>query len=386
MKKRMLITTIVMVLVVAIALTTSSLAWFTMSASVSISEVSFGAVTYDGAQLSVAPLTRTGWGASASIGTGITFDPAQGTPEVADLTLSTDVVNAAYALPTIAGDAFQEASDVTSTAAGNQTAHQQVELIDSSSAVFIGGFNVRNDGTGTANVTISCELKVGTAYLVNPTGDSNTADDFYVYGDFNASHANVATYNIAWNTDHYECDSGTSAANVQAAFAANEQDIALAGGLRVAVFERTWTWTTATNTYDDAETATRVAIYGFTNYKVAWTESGWQSTIAAGTTNELFVMDPDTGVYSMNNVLAEDADHYVNASNTTYVDEYECTELGNNTIPARTPTLAGDTGTVRSGIEVIVVVWMDGWDNESVPAAGGGRVSLAYSVASETAG
>lgn len=384
MKKRMLITTIVMVLVVAIALTTSSLAWFTMSASVEISEVSFGAVTYDGAQLSVAPLARTGWGASASIGTGVTFDPAQGEPEVADLTYDENNVAEAYDTPTITAEAFQAATDVTTTAAGNTTANQQVELLDSASAVFIGGFNVRNDGAANASVTVSCELKVGEAHLVNPLGDGNTADDYYVYGDY------ATTAGITWDGVNGWYTSSLSAVETQAAFTKNETDIALAGGLRVAIFDRTWTWDVATNTYTDG-VLTPVAIYGFTEYKVQWTASGWSATEATSTTNELYVTDPDLGVYSMNNILAEDAAHYVAAANVAPAGEatmsqYDCTELGNNTIPAESYTLNAEAAGVRSGVEVVVVVWMDGWDNESVPAAGGGRVSLAYAVSSETAG
>lgn len=374
MKKRMLITTIVMVLVVAIALTTSSLAWFTMSATVSISEVSFGAATYDGAQLSVAGLNRTGFGASASIGTGVTFDPSQGEPTVSNITLASSAPwnNVNYEEGT-----FQSASDVTTTAAGNQTANQKVALQNTTGAVFIGGFNIRNDGTGAADVTIDATLNVGAAWLVNPTGDSNTADDYYVYGDF------TPTAGVSWDAGNNWYTSSINRGLTEAAFAMNQKDIALAGGLRVAVFTRTWTWAIDGGAYTNAGSATREGIYGFTNYKVVWGAAGWESSIAAGNTNNLYVAEPTAGIYSKNEILA-DSGKYV-ANGQAGINTYSVTALGTNSLPTLTKSLLGEAAGVRSGIEVVVVVWMDGWDDESVPAAGGGRVSLSYAISSSTA-
>lgn len=386
MKKRMLITTIVMVLVVAIALTTSSLAWFTMSATVSISEVSFGAISYDGAQLSVAGLARSGWGSSASIGSGEPFDPSQGDPTVAKMNFPTDGswANVSYSTGT-----FQQAGGVETTAAGNLVKDQKVSgFSNSATAAFIGGFNVRNDGSAGASVTISAELKVGKAWLVNPTGDENTADDFYVYGDFNAEHANVTTYGISYSeANEWYTTTGGTPAQIQAAFTRNQNDLSLAGGLRVAVFTREWTWNLSDGYSNEAPE--RVAVYAFTNYKVEWTANGWYASTDVGTNNRLYIEEPQAGTYSMNSVLADGPTFYVNAETAGIglvgqVDaDNEFVPLSTNTIPEISLTLAGDDGD-RSGVEVVVVVWLDGWDNEAVSYAGGGLVSLAYSVASET--
>lgn len=387
MKKRMLITTIVMVLVVAIALTTSSLAWFTMTATVSISEVSFGAVSYTGAQLSVAGLDRSGFGASASIGGYVEFDPSQGDPTIDALNFGTD----ATGWETISFDAgtFYQAATVETTAAGNQTANQKVTLASSNTAVFIGGFNVRNDGTGSnAAVKVNAELKVGTAHLVNPEGDGNTADDYYVYGDYDGE-----TVGITWVGASGWYTSSLLPAATAAAFEANQKDLALAGGIRVAVYQTSWT-----ATYDDVEEefdyvsgedTVREGIYAFTNYDVTWGATGWVATTGAGTNNQLYVTTPVlASVYSMNEVLADENCYvatgeacvsYVGRTSSEPV-ETDFLARADNTLPEVTFNLTKLTAGTYSGVEVIVVVWMDGWDDESVPAAGDGRVSLAYTV------
>jgi len=395
MKKRMLITTIVMVLVVAIALTTSSLAWFTMSATVEISEVSFGAAAYTGSQLSVAELDRGNWGASANIGTGVTFDPSQGEPTVDNINLggagTWDVI-------TFDDDTFFKSSSVETTGAGNQTSNQKVKMIENDDAVFIGGFNVRNDGTGSATVKIDATLNVGRANIINPD-DSETinGDESYLYGTPNATA--MATwkedasfpYNEYMDNDDDRTGYGyfTGAGAVEANFTVQNADKALAGGLRIAVFTKPWVYTVATGTYSTDGVLTREGIYSFTNYSVVWGSNGWVVDTTAGDDNDLYVTLPTAGsVYSMNENLAAEGCYvgYTDEEETVLAEgiaKYTLTARGGNTLPQLSKVLLGtnftDAGT-RAGIEVVVVVWMDGWDEESVPAAGAGRVSISYKL------
>lgn len=415
MKKRMLITTIVMVLVVAIALTTSSLAWFTMSATVEISEVSFGAAAYTGAQMSVSELDRLQWGSSADIGTFSTpFDPTQGEPisgyiwgDVGEggmgpvesgtnnLTIGTSADWSAFAVSN-----FYKAETVETTAAGNETADQKVELEASTSAVFIGGFNVRNDGVGSTTAKINAALKVGTAVLINPDNSTSAnGDEYYAYGVLGSALAGLVVTDNASSYGAYKydgagpagADANAKKATVLAAFQATDADEALAGGLRVAVFTRTWEETAGT--YVNAPLARR-GIYNFTQYKVTWS-NGW--SVAAGTEatpinssesnwkNNLYVTTPAAGVYSMNENLAigtgsvPDPAFHVDSGNGA-ITQYTTTDVGlGNALPQISQLLAGKTATTY-GMELVVIVWMDGWDSESVPAAGGGRVSLAYTI------
>ena len=72
MKKRLLITSIVMMLVVAVALSTATYAWFTSSAAVTASTVSLTASSNSGASIGIA------WG-TAGESTSITAKAAEGT-------------------------------------------------------------------------------------------------------------------------------------------------------------------------------------------------------------------------------------------------------------------------------------------------------------------
>jgi len=408
MKKRMLITTIVMVLVVAIALTTSSLAWFTMSAQVEITEVSFGAVKTSGADLKVSGLARTNWSTSASLGSGATFAPVQGEPIVSTgegTAYSGDgnmiLTNYGPGAVSFKSGTWFAADDVTTTPVGSETANQKVVLKDVSltGPYFYGGFNVRNDGTAataSADVTISGALKVGTPRLINPTGSNNDGDEYYAYGA--APDAATLPALGLEKVNDYEYSGGTDKAAVIAAFVATDSDKALAGGLRVAVFTRTWTYDTSTTSYTNAA-ATRDKIYAFSTYNVAWSPvlGAWTVGTGGGNNNDLYVIVPDVTpvgdvypVYSKNLNLATGTGTTPNATyqvigsnaNVSSIDLTNSTD--NNLTDVTIEDLAPITDGVYSGVEFFVIVWLDGWDDETLPIAGGGSVSLAYAVTSST--
>jgi hypothetical protein len=394
MKKRMLITTIVMVLVVAIALTTSSLAWFTMSASVSISEVAFGAVRTEGAEILVSKLDRLNWGTSAEIGTGLPLTPVQGDPTlglggagVMTLPTGTYVDSGKYQINFDDGT-WYEASDVTSTPVGGQTANQLVELVEVASnkeAYFVGGFNIRNDGTNEAKqakVEINGELKVGVPHLISGEG----ALPVYAYGDLRAAEYEGEVVDDK-NPANYK---------------PNDSDKALAGAIRVAVFTRTWTYTSGAG-YVDSATVTCHGVYAFSNYKVTW-NNGWEVATGeettldpAGVSNALYVSAPVTdSIYSKNGNLADEGCQVIatNEDIIAQVGDYDddgvpktyfkTKGLGNELDPIDNVYLAAIDDGEYSGIEVVVVAWLDGWDDECLPIAGGGRVSLAFTVDSST--
>ncbi|MBP5610323.1 MAG: hypothetical protein J6X72_03185, partial [Clostridia bacterium] len=85
MKKRLLITSIVMMLVVAVALSTATYAWFTSNASVTASTISLTAATNTADALGI------GWGtgATGSAGTLITSNVAGTLAPMAPKSLST---------------------------------------------------------------------------------------------------------------------------------------------------------------------------------------------------------------------------------------------------------------------------------------------------------
>jgi len=377
MKKRMLITTIVMVLVVAIALTTSSLAWFTMSAEVTISDVSFGAVAYEGADLTVSDLSRVSFGAGATIGpAAVQFDPVQGNPIASTLIVS-DGTGPWNAI-SFADGTFWGATDVTTTQAGREAANQKVKLSDVSdqglNSFFLGGFNVRNNGTEDATVTFGSKLNVGTRVLNNgPDGIALTADDFYEY---------------------------TPAA----------EDQALAGALRVAIYTRVWKYNVQEEEYilEDGEAVAYPLVLqkiaAFKNYNVAWESSAWSVTtgVGAGENNTLYVTTPNpeatTPTYSRNASLADVtgwvgtgtyaagtggervgvASNYTVESVVDADNEFNPIALDANVVIPEIAVVAEDT--IISGLEFIVVAWLDGWDDECVPAAGGGTVSLTFTI------
>ena len=101
MKKRLLITSIVMMLVVAVALSTATYAWFTNSNSVTASSVSLTAKTSDNTALGI------GWsGAGAGSELTVSLSNASIDPMApADLTANTTEYDVAFNTATIKSDA-----------------------------------------------------------------------------------------------------------------------------------------------------------------------------------------------------------------------------------------------------------------------------------------
>ncbi len=76
MKKRLLITSIVMMLVVAVALSTATYAWFTSNTQVTATQISFTANTSDSESIAIAWTGNSNPGTTLSAGTnGTAMDP-----------------------------------------------------------------------------------------------------------------------------------------------------------------------------------------------------------------------------------------------------------------------------------------------------------------------
>ena len=163
MKKRLLITSIVMMLVVAVALSTATYAWFTQNASVTASTVTMTAGTADGQSISI------GWLGSEIKGTtlsAVAGDPLQPMAPTTNLSgTNAGVYNA----------------DTNST--GAQFSGALVDL----SKNFVANGTIRNPYTWTAN-----------------SADFNSVTAFYINNDSNSQPVsiNVAINSITNNATH----------------------------------------------------------------------------------------------------------------------------------------------------------------------------------------
>ena len=162
MKKRLLITSIVMMLVVAVALSTATYAWFTQNASVTASTVTMTAGTADGQSISI------GWLGSELKTTSIAAVNGAALQPMAPTTNLTGTNAGAY--------------DATNNATGAQFTGALVDL----SKNFVSAGVVRNPYTWTA-----------------PSEDFNSVTAFYINNDSNsqAVSINVAINSITNNTE-----------------------------------------------------------------------------------------------------------------------------------------------------------------------------------------
>ncbi len=401
MKKRMLITTIAMVLVVAVALTTSSLAWFTMSSEVTTSKVLFSAASAQGADLVFGKLNVYNTdNYSAKIGfaqpTGL-FQPMQGKVTLNQFIKDTDgvkgwnVTNVGeenYQYLTLANNSIYQASDVKNAdgSQGRAISQQLATLVGNTSAAgyWASGFNVRNTfGTAVSNISLKATLSITpadfTTATTNTTETTYTVNNGYVVIK-KAASAPYICYNYG--------DEGFTVAETSTVVAYEAQDLALLGSLRVAMYHSNATAITAEdNALDDIAlgAAAANAIYGYSGIKVENNTSNntYKVTVAESTNNMAYqaTVEADT-YYATSELVAGETEATVISG--TYTDSIIDMAFDPNTGKATFTFSVGSAeakALVANGTSSFVfLMWMDGWDNECLPAASDGNMNLVFSV------
>ena len=175
MKKRLLITSIVMMLVVAVALSTATYAWFTSNASVTASSISMTAATNDAAALGIS-WTDGGYNSSITAfspndttPTAPTFKPACPETLTVGTTLSTVGFNTAFATPSNGDMVFLAngaATDVYTYADDSTGTHSSFFVKNLSPANTIAHVTLTASisGTGSGLVRVGVFKKDGASY------------------------------------------------------------------------------------------------------------------------------------------------------------------------------------------------------------------------------
>ena len=170
MKKRLLITSIVMMLVVAVALSTATYAWFTSNASVTASTVSFTAATSDEDSIAIAWAGNTNPGTSITAATaGVNMNPMVPTAPTIGSTTST-----AFAASFTTGTLYSDAGTPTfnTVDGGDYSADPVIWETDDNGVTPTGAtatsFYIKN--MSTANTVTNIVVK---ATIADATGAEN---------------------------------------------------------------------------------------------------------------------------------------------------------------------------------------------------------------------
>ena len=343
MKKRMLVTTIALVLVIAVALTTSSLAWFSSSSSVTTGNVTFTATTASGANLVLGDLgdiTLDDYDAAArALPDGTAMNPAQGLPTLG--TLDTDfTVDADNRITYKTTNPFLKATNVKQTS-GFTVAQQQVDL-STGGEYLAGGFNYAN-ATGDA-LEHGVKVKATITLATRTVGDA--ADAGKVKKGF------IAYDESTWKS--------AGATVTDSAVFFNAKDVALLASIRIAMFG-------AANVVTTGTTFGTATIYDFNGTGFVLTSGGY-AVGAADSNNKYHTAAGEGLTMPTTDEYAETINHISMGEKGTDTYTFTFSQTFGTEIKA------GDAGSIA------YVIWMDGWDESALPGVSAGTFGMTFEV------
>lgn len=336
MKKRMLVTTIALVLVIAVALTTSSLAWFSSSSAVTTGEVSFTARTATGANLVLGNLGDTTLDdydtAAVDLPDGTAMEPAQGLPTLG--TLDTDFTVATNKI-TYNTNPFLKAENVEQID-GFTVDRQQVDLV-ADGKYLAGGFNYAN-ATGDAlatGVTVKATISLATRTVGDAADAGKVKKGFIAYdgGEWKSAGQDVTASAVFFNS----------------------VDVALLASIRIAMFG-------AANV-TGGTTFGAATIYGFDGTGVVLTKNGY--AVGTGASNNQYATATGTDVTKPTGSpygTIQPIGIGETAGTFTFSQAFN------------TAINAGDAGSIA------YVIWMDGWDESALPGVSAGTFGMTFEV------
>ena len=342
MKKRMLVTTIALVLVIAVALTTSSLAWFSTSSSVHTGNVTFTAAAASGANLVLGDLGDYTLGnydtEPVTLPAGTAMNPAQGLPALG--TLNTDFTVASNKI-TYNTNPFLKADKVEQTE-GFAVADQKVKLV-ANGDYQAGGFNYANaTGDALANgVTVKATIKLAKV-------DASTAAT-----DNKVNKGYIAYDGSAWKS------AGAEVTGSAVFF--KSVDVALLASVRIAMFGAANV--TSGTTFGDA------TIYDFNGTGVVLTKNGYVVG-AAGSNDQYATAAGDDVTMPSGSPYATTINHIAIEDITT--GTFTFSQAFNTAIQA------GNAGSIA------YVMWMDGWDESALPGVSAGTFTMTFEVSASS--
>lgn len=339
MKKRMLVTTIALVLVIAVALTTSSLAWFSSSSAVTTGTVDFTAVSATGTNLVLGNYGETNltlYGNSVTFPVGGTYNPVQGkvTFEGEDAIEETNnqlaFAENPFYTPTEKGVVQVSGYDVQSQKVTFEAAGDD--------DYYAGGFNFAN-ATGDA-------ISGGVTLNATITLDTFDAD---VAADAGKVKKGYVAYEDGWK------NAGDDVTASAVFFEA--QDVALMASIRIAVCGAANVLTATT--YDDD----LAKIYAWGDKGFTLDNTGYALTTGASQTKYV------PGVPSGDKVYTDATDTYGTITGITYAN-------GKFTFSY---SFAQDISADNAG-SIAFVIWMDGWDESALPGVSEGDFTIGFEL------
>ena len=345
MKKRMLVTTIALVLVIAVALTTSSLAWFSTSSTVTTSQLTFSAHNATGSNLVLGNLDNLNvsqYGTTVTLPNGLELYPAQGLPAIAgkhsELNVNTNKI-------TLAPNPFLKAENVRQTT-GFAVADQKVDL-KADGNYLAGGFNYAN-ATGDP---LESGVKVKATITLAPVTTGAVDAD----GKVNKGYI---AYDSGWK-------SAGSPVTASAVFF-KAQDVALLASIRIAIFG-------AANVTSDTTFGDATAIYDFNGTGVVLTQNGYATGDAGSNDKYATAVAND-----VSGTVVTDPENGTSYGEIKHIDTTETAGTFTFTETFSTAIEAGKAGSIA------YVIWMDGWDESALPGVSDGRFSMTFEVSASS--
>ena len=363
MKKRMLVTTIALVLVIAVALTTSSLAWFTSSSAVKTSELSFTAAKTSSTNLVVGAANNANvaeYTTTVTLPSGANFKPLQGKPTFAGLLKADGTYNVASGDKLeFLTDPFVTAASVSTTGGyeiGNQTV---VFAEDTAKDYLAGAFNV-TEITGAALQNLKAQATVTLPTVAAEAGTTHTVDN----GTATVAKGYVAYAGTAWLGQGETFATGTTVKFF------NVKDIALLASIRIAVCgaNDVLVDSAITPTFED----TNAKFYGFDVLKVGLdiAKGGYVAT-DGGASNTKYVEEPTLG------------DPYAfTAAQASYTTSMNDIDFDGENFTFDYTINSVDAGKVAT---IAFVVWMDGWDESALPGVSQGNIQVGFELTASLA-
>ena len=345
MKKRMLVTTIALVLVIAVALTTSSLAWFSSSSAVTTGKVEFQAASASGTNLVLGKYAVTdlaSYGNTVDLPTGSGYNPVQGKVTFEGTINKTGDTKLAFA-----DNPFYASSAVVQTE-GYDVAHQKVTFADASNAHYLaGGFNFANatgdeiEGGVTANVTIT----------LTPV---TTGDPYSVVDTTGTVKKGFVVYQGGWK------GAGATFDTTSDFVVYRSVDVALMASIRIAVCGAD-NVLAAGATYDDDD----AMVYAWGEKGVTLGNAGY--ALADGASQNKYV--PGDELAGTEQTYDKATDTYGTIEAITYADgEFTFSYTFDDTINP------GEAGSIA------FVIWMDGWDESALPGVSEGTFKMGFEL------
>lgn len=346
MKKRMLVTTIALVLVIAVALTTSSLAWFSSSSSVHTGTVDFTAAAASGTNLVLGDYGETDlarYGNTVVLQSGSNYKPVQG-----KVSFESAITNSNNKLTFDANPFY--ASTAVVQESGYDVAHQKVTFEAASSAHYLaGGFNFANatgdaiSGGVTANVSITLAPVTpnpGTTHTVEGTTGTGTVKK------------NFVVFQGGWKGAGATFDTASTFVVYRSV------DVALMASIRIAVCGADNVL--AGRTYSDAQ----AKVYAWGDKGVTLGNAGY--ALADGASQNKYVPNDPTDSAK---TYTDATDTYSAIEPITYADgAFTFSYTFTDTI---SPNEAGS---------IAFVIWMDGWDESALPGVSEGKFTMGFEL------